>query len=98
VIVSLGILGSSHALAHFCMQILLKTEFKAMKYKPCSACTCDIPNENDNEIANKSNSRAGVGLALSFLHPYPQPLHACVSYQVLGQVLGQALEQALLRP
>jgi hypothetical protein len=58
----------SHVLAHFCMQILLKTEFKAMKYKPCSACTCDIPN---NEIANKSNSGAGVGLVLSLLHPYP---------------------------
>jgi len=51
-------------------------------------------NENDYEIANKSDSGAGVGLVLSLLHPYPQPLHACVSYQVLGQVFGQVLGQA----
>ncbi len=47
-------------------------------------------NENDNEIANKSDSEAGVGLVLPLL-PYPRPLHACVSPQVLEAGFGRGL-------
>jgi hypothetical protein len=57
------------------------------------------------KLANIAGSGAGVGLVLPPLHSYPQPLPACVLYQLLElvfslfkQVLGsfrQFLRQVL---